>query len=75
MLEPYVIDHLWDEDDILVIWNDVRASIAQEASQGPPIQGGEGPKARPKRKIGKAWAKTAWKKFRGVLKKVGKKVK
>lgn len=66
MLEPYVIAHLWDVDDILVIWYDVRASIAQEASQR--LQVAEEQTTQPKRKLGKAWAK-GWKKFRGFLRK------
>lgn len=69
MLEPYVTAHSWDEDDILVIWYDVRASIAQEASQRP-LQGVEEQKAQPEGKPGKAWAKKGWMKFRRFLKKM-----
>ena len=70
MLEPYVTAHMWDENDILVIWHDVRASMAQEASRGRRLQGTEEQATQPKRELGKAWAKKGWKKFCRVLNKM-----
>lgn len=70
MLEPHVTAHMWDENDILVIWHDVRASIAQEASQRRLLQETEEQMTQPKGKLGKAWAKKGWKKLRGVVHKI-----
>lgn len=70
MLEPYVIAPLWDVDDILVIWSDVRASIAQQESQRlqETLVAEEQKAQQRKRKFGKAWAK-GWKKVCGFLRK------
>lgn len=68
MLEPYVVAHLWDVDDILVIWYDVKASIAQQESQRlQETQMAEEQKAQPKRKLCTVWAKGC-RAFREVLK-------
>lgn len=70
---------MWDEHDILVIWHDVRASIAQEASsQGRQLLQGGGAKEqsaattqrRRKWKFGRFWVKKGWGKAWGFLKKM-----
>ena len=68
MLEPYVAAHLWDVDDILLIWYDVKASIAQQESQRlQETLVEEDQKAHPRRKFCRVWAKGC-KIFRKVLK-------
>lgn len=67
MLEPYVIAPLWDVDEILLIWSDVRASIAQQESQRrQETLVAEEHKAQRKQNFGKVWAK-GWKKVCGFL--------